>query len=59
MADEEVKTKEYYKQMAMDQRALLQDLFRCKNRPSPFVDVDSEIYVIAKDVIEKWRAFVR
>lgn len=59
MADEEGKTKEYYKQMAMDQRAVLQDLFRSKNRPDPLTEMAKEIYVIAKDVIEKWRAFVR
>lgn len=59
MVNEEVKTKEYYKQMAVDQRAVLQDLFRAKNRPDPLVEMSKEIYVIAKDVIEKWRAFVR
>lgn len=59
MADEEGKAKEHNKQMAANQRAVLQDLFRSKNRPNPLTEMAKEIYVIAKEVIEKWRAFIR
>lgn len=59
MVEQEGQTKESNKQLAMQQKALLQDLFRCKNRPDPFAEGNSEIYVIAKEVIDKWRAFVR
>lgn len=59
MADEEGKTREHNKQIAADQRVVLQDLFRSKNRPNPLTEMANEIYVISKDVIEKWRAFVR
>ena len=59
MADEEGKTKEYFKKVAADQKSLLQDLFKSRNRPNPFVGPSSEMYLIAKDVMEKWRAFVR
>jgi hypothetical protein len=43
----------------MEQKSLLQDLFRSKNRPDPFEEQKGEIYVIAKEVIDKWRSFVR
>lgn len=59
MVEQEGQTKESNKQLAMQQKAVLQDLFRCKNRPDPFAEGNSEIYVIAKEVIDKWRAFVR
>ena len=52
-------TKESNKQLAMEQKVLLQDLFRAKNRPDPFSPQNSEIFVIAKEVIDKWRSFVR
>ena len=59
MAEQEGQTKESNKQLAMEQKVLLQDLFRAKNRPDPFSPQNSEIYVIAKEVIDKWRSFVR
>ncbi|EFX67431.1 hypothetical protein DAPPUDRAFT_261674 [Daphnia pulex] len=42
----------------MEQKSLHQDLFRSKNRPDPFAEQKGEIYVIAKEVIGKWRSFV-
>ena len=59
MAEQEGQTKESNKQLAMEQKVLLQDLFRAKNRPDPFSPQNNEIYVIAKEVIDKWRSFVR
>ena len=53
MAEQEGQTKESNKQLAMEQKVLLQDLFRAKNRPDPFSPQNSEIYVIAKEVIDK------
>ncbi|EFX68348.1 hypothetical protein DAPPUDRAFT_63211 [Daphnia pulex] len=52
-------TKESNRLLAMEQKSLLQDLFRSKNRPDPFAEQKGEIYVIAKEVIDKWRSFVR
>ena len=59
MVEQEGQTKESNRQLAMEQKALLQDLFRAKNRPDPFAAQNGEIYVIAKEVIDKWRSFVR
>jgi hypothetical protein len=59
MAEQEGQTKESNRLLAMEQKSLLQDLFRSKNRPDPFEEQKGEIYVIAKEVIDKWRSFVR
>ncbi len=59
MVEQEGQTKESNRQLAMEQKTLLQDLFRAKNRPDPFLERNGEIYVIAKEVIDKWRSFVR
>ena len=54
------KTKEFHKQMALDQKALLVDLLKNKNRPDPIlIDPTVEIYAVARQVVEKWRAFVK
>ena len=59
IANEEVKAKEYYKEIAIEQRSILQDLFKHRNRPDLSKDSTHEVYVIAKDLVEKWRAFVK
>lgn len=59
MANEENQTKERNKQMAVEQRTVLQDLFKGKNRPNPYVEINAEIFMLDKEVIDKWRAFVR
>ena len=58
-ADEEGKTKEFYKQQAVDQKVALSDLARQKNRPDPARDWPSEVYVLARNVVDKWKAFIK
>lgn len=59
-ADVVGKTKELQKIMALEQKSLLGDVFKNKNRPDPIlIDPDVEIYAVARQVIEKWRAFIR
>ena len=59
VACESEKIKELYKQMATGQRNKLQDLYRMKNRPNLLRDLDSELFVISREVLDRWRAFVR
>ena len=59
MANQENQTKESNKQLAMDQKSALQDLVKSKNRPNPFADLGCDIYVLPKEVIDKWRAFIK
>jgi len=59
LADEEVKTKEHYKRIASEQRTNLQDLLKHKNRPNLSLESVSQVYILAKDTVEKWRAFIK
>ena len=60
LADAAGKTKEYHKQMAVDQKALLPELFKHKNRPDPLlIEPPIYIYAVSRQVIDKWRSFVR
>lgn len=45
--------------MAAGQRNKLQDLYRMRNRPTLLRDLDSELFVISREVLDRWRAFVR
>ena len=59
MANEEVKTKEYYKKVAVEQRTVLGDLFRHKNRPIISRPSVERVFILAKEEVERWRAFIR
>jgi len=59
LANEEVKTREHYKQIASEQRTNLHDLLKHRNRPDLSLESVSEVYILAKDLVEKWRAFIR
>ena len=59
MAYEEVQTRETNKKMAMEQRQVLADLFRSKNRPVVTRPSFEQAYILTRDIVDKWRAFIR
>ena len=59
MAYEEIQTRETNKKMAMEQRQVLADLFRSKNRPVVSRPSFEQAYILTRDIVDKWRAFIR